>query len=222
MVVPPRTWITHGEWDLQVVGPTRTEEVLEMEIWHGAQIQDQLDADRPFPDGTLAAEWCGHYIEKAHPTDKMRTEANILEVAPKAQGFLDRHFDLLELLELKSKIIDSVSLGESILEDLIEFWKIQFGGGCDCPLCEGRIDPQEMSPHVDSPCNFDTLQDRERTFAICSLYDGDQGDNMLDRPYFLYQIQKARRLGEAEAEAEAEEDEENVELAQEMTRERLG
>lgn len=217
MIAPPTGWVTLEGWHWRIKGPETTSAVLEADIWHTTQTEKELAQDLPVPDNTDMATWCNQFTTGALPEGEPKDpkDAQAVSVA-----MLDRELKTRNFFELKQAIVDLVTLDQDVLEDLQEFWKIQYLGGCECPFCEGRQDPEDLHPSIDNPCQFSDLRHRQRTFRIASLYGPFEDVTVLDRPFWLYQIRQANQLAENEAEQEREDEKDSVEQARKMQRER--
>jgi len=217
MIAPPKGWVTLHGWHWRIVGPSETHPILEVDIWHTTKAERRLSQDVPLPDNRQMAEWCAAYTTGALPEESPKHPEDTQSVGPQ---MLDRELKTRHFFDLKQAIIDLVTLEPEVLEDLQEFWRIQYLGGCECPFCEGAVDREDKSPHVDDPCKFSDLHKRQRTFRIASLYGPYEDVTVLDRPFWLYQIRQANQLAESEAEQERDEQQDRVQQAREMQKQR--
>jgi len=212
MLVNSTTDIQLGGVVWQVRGGVKTRHVLESECWHSFWVDDTAkQSDLPILDISDIAQWCAHFA-----TPRGHDQWGVWGIDERGE-YIDTQLNIQGVLELKSEVIEASRLPDQLMSDLQEFWNVQFAGGCECFICKGRISRQEASDHVIDSCQMpDGLE--QYVYHIASMYGGLENINLMDEPYWVYQIHRAHTLAHNKALEEQEEEQENVNTAHEKLR----
>lgn len=191
-----------------VEGGATTREVMEVEAWHSYKFDQNRDMG--LSDSTEMAKWCAEYVVEIED-DERTLRVNTWET-------VDRRLPVPALLELKEKIVELSMYDPDVVEKMYEYWKVALDGGCPCPICKGHVERSEAAPFVRERCKVPNYD--EHILHIARLYSGLQDEEILDEPWWLYQLQSAYKRAKADIMEEEEEEQEKTEQAHQLTKQR--
>lgn len=205
-IAPQTTWDGPDGAVWLVEGGASTREVLEAEAWHSYKFATEREYG--IADPTPLARWCAPYVREIREDSPVDDPSWSLVEARLTQP---------SLLELKEKIIELSMYEEDLLDQLYDYWKVALDGGCECPICKGLVERHEASHPAKEACQVP--QDvPEEALHIARLYSGLEEEDLLDEPWWLYQLHCTYRRAKVDLMDEQDEEKSKAEEAQELTR----
>lgn len=113
---------------------------------------------------------------------------------PERVEVLDTHCSVQWRLDYWRAMVEAVSLPEDTLEALGEYLDLEFGGGCECPVCSGD---RPDGDRAEVWC----LRARVPLHVshLAGLYLPVQDDPILHQPWWLHQVRVVWRAAEGRA-----------------------
>lgn len=119
---------------------------------------------------------------------------------------LDESFGVEGLLHMKNAIVALGGLPEEVLDGVREFNHILYSGGCECPVCVGGPryeDAGEVSRRkMEEMCKYRGIP--KVTVNIINFSHGLEATDPLTAPWWVYQLEAAKRVGRNRAYLEKE------------------
>lgn len=193
-------------WTIE--GGATTREVMEVEGWHSYHFEKQEEWG--LTESRNMAKWCAEYVVEIDDGDK------VLDVT--TWQTIDKRLPVPSIVELKEEIVELSMYDPEVVEQMYEYWKVALDGGCPCPICKGHVERSEAAPFVRDRCQVPNHS--EHVLHIARLYSGLQDENILDEPWWLYQLQSAYKRAKADIMEEEEEEKEKTKEAHELTKQR--
>jgi len=214
MLVPSTEEVAYGGVVWEVRGDVQTRHVLESECWHSYWVDRDIDQSDPMaiPDIGDIAQWCAAYVRPLSDDIEWGGQS-----ARRQGEIIDRELAVRDVLELKSDIIDACTFPEETIEALRSFWKVQFQGGCECMVCQGKVSKEQAADHVLDSCMMPNDVE-QYVYHMASMYGGLDNVSLMDEPYWIYQIHRAHTIAKNEAMEEQKEEQEQTEVAHDKLR----
>lgn len=193
MIAPPEGVCEVGGHVFHIRPPHKAIDVLEADVFLVASTRDGAVTPKTRVLRAIQS-WCAEHVVRVEvgPESGEREPKAVSEY----RQFIDNQLSYQELTRLRLAIIDLGSMPQETLRQVREFWYVARSGGCECPVCESRVDAT-VENQAQYKClygQFDPSIDRivNATHSI-----GDS--SMLDAPWWLYQLQQAQSSGTSRA-----------------------
>lgn len=176
-----RSAVEVGGHKVKVRLPKTAREVLEYTAFLAVQ-HDASAIDNKFQGYSIVVgqiiQWAGRYVEGG-------------------EDWVDNHLTIPQTFELALAIVSACSLPKSRLDDIRQWAKIIGEGGCECIRCG---DPERFNRSSQATkekalrhCLYRDVDDNAVTLA--SHTRAAREGNLLDAPWFIYQIENAVKGG---------------------------
>lgn len=221
MLAPPQRTVSIGGVEMRIKAPETTKAVLEMEMWHTTHWVEETEGEGNVPflaDIRPMARWCAHHVVSIE-SEASQSEWRKLNERERTDA-VERICNNQTILELKNAIVELVCFDQDRVDQIEEFYFIKNDEGCECPMCEHDMERSEVKSFLREQCRYNAVS--ERNLHIASYYGGLDEEDLLEAPYFIYQVHCAASAGESRAFQKEQEEEETRQEAHEKTRQMLG
>lgn len=181
MMIPPLEGeIGLGGVTWRVRAPERAVDVLHSDIFLVAKAKAGAGCGMVGPLELAAVQrWCAQYVVDP----------------PDALSLIDSTLSIRQLEDLRAKIVELASLPGETVRQVQQFWYIANSGGCECPVCSGRVErSEENRERMD--CRYADI-DPDVDRIIDATYSLGKSP-AFDAPWWLYQLQQAQARGTAQ------------------------
>jgi len=183
-------WVDrHGDW-WEFAPPATVSEVLEIEAYQMHDLKADILEEgviRPVAVAPLLHELVRRTVSCSVPGwDQMDHDERF--------DALDTSCDVSWRLDYWRAMVDAVSLPEETLEAVGKYLDLEFGGGCECPVCKGDRPEDDRSVvyclRAEVPLHVS---------QIVGLYFPVKDEPILDKPWWMHQVRSAFLAAEGRA-----------------------